>query len=193
MAKKSNDISFEQDDFILNYRPQISFIEPAQETSDFIPEPEEILTDDIKNQTDELVAGLHTANALVKATQQRIDNRVQSLGGVVVKLDPIKDHTIIAAMKRRFPNKEDPTQITYDDYKSVLGCVRDNAISPPSISVEDIRDAAQDPYRMDFGSLATSSAMETITPIDLEEYQKNAVLAIFSMMLPLLKNLLNPF
>jgi hypothetical protein len=201
MSKKPVDISFEQDDFLLNYRPQIGFVEPEQEILDTVPEPKVVSIDDTKNKTTELVNGLRTANELVKITQQRIDDRVNALGGLTIKLDPIKDHAIVAAMKRRFPDKIDPTQISYDDYRSVLGCVQDNTITPPEVSVDDIRNASQDPYRTDFGGinnqqgenrLEVSSTIQSIAPIDLEEYQKNAVLAVFKMMLPLLKNLLSP-
>ena len=199
--KKPVDISFEKDDFLLNYRPEITFIEPEQEVVDTVPEPEPVSIDDTKDQVTELVAGLRTANELIKTTQQRIDNRVETLGGLTIKLDPIKDFAVVAAMKRRFPDKVDPTQITYDDYRAVLGCVQSNTITPPEVSTEDIRVASQDLYRTDFGGienqqgenrLEVSSIAQSIAPIDLDQYQKNAVLAIFKMMLPLLKNLLSP-
>lgn len=199
--KKSVDISFEKDDFLLNYRPEITFIEPEQEVIDVFPEPESDSIDDTKDKVNELVAGLQTANELIKTTQQRIDNRVEALGGLTIKLDSVKDYAVVAAMRRRFPDKADPTQITYDDYRAVLGCVQDNTISPPQISAKDIRLASQDMYKTDFGGIENqhgenrselSSAAESIAPIDLDQYQKNAILGIFKMMLPLLKNLLNP-
>lgn len=196
MAKQTDDISFEKDDFILNYRPQIDFVEPDQEPYE-IPEIEVKPTiDAVRQDANELLNGLHVANKLIDSLQERVDNRVNSLGGVTVKLDPNKDYATVAAIKRRFPNKEDPTVITYDDYKEVLNCIKKNSPTPPLITTTDIKDAAQDPYRTEFGGSDNqqgenrpeiSSPMENIKPLDLDAFQKAGILAIFALMLPLIK------
>jgi hypothetical protein len=128
--------------------------------------------------------------------QQRIDNRVKAAGGVEVKLDPSKDAATIAAMKRRFPDKKDPTKITYDDYKKVLDCVGKSAATPPAVSADDIRAAKSDPLRTDFGGLSNqhgenrpeiSSPASAVQPVDSEAFQASAVLALFALLLPLIK------
>lgn len=116
--------------------------------------------------------------------------------GVVVKLDTVKDAHVIAAMKRRFPEKIDPTMITYEDYKQVIDCVHKHAPEVPAISMTDLRDASNDPQRTVFGGYNNqqgenrpeiSSIANSIQPIDLEAFQYGSILALFALLYPLIK------
>jgi len=193
-----NDVggSFEEEDFILNYRPTIEFVEPPQEAYEF---PEEISVENIDNlrdRTQKLINGLDTAVKLADLAQKRVDERVVSAGGFISQLDPVKDAQVIAAMKRRFPDKTDPTKITYDEYKEALSCLQQSAVDAPAVSTEDIKAAQADPYRTDFGGkdnqegqnrAELSSPASSVSPIDLEAFQKAGILALFALMLPLIK------
>lgn len=193
---QDTDSSFEEENFLLNYRPRIEFVEPDQEIYE-IPyeEPKETI-DSFRDRTEKLINGLSAAAKLMDATQKRIDQRVNSGGGVTVKLDPKRDAVTIAAMKRRFPDKEDPTQITYDDYKAVLDCIEKSAADPIAVSAADLQAAQSNSLKTDFGGYGNqngenrpeiSSSANAMEPLDLDLFQKGAVLALFAMMLPLIK------
>jgi len=116
--------------------------------------------------------------------------------GVVIKLDPTKDAHVIAAMKRRFPEKTDPTAITYEDYKQVIDCVHAHAPDAPAVSVTDMKAATTNPQRTDFGGYSNqqgenrpevSSSANSIKPIDLEQFQYASILALFALLYPLIK------
>lgn len=203
MAKKTEPVlgfargSFgEDDDFILNYRPIIDFVEPEQVPAEPVVLEELTTLDDAKSQTQQVIDGLNQVVALADAVQQRIDQRVMSGGGLNIKLDPIKDQATIAAMKRRFPDKADPTTITYEDYRNALNCLQKAAPIPPSISFSDLQNAKSDPFRVDFGGLNNtqgenrpeiSSPANSVEPLDVEAFQKAAVAALFALMLPLIQ------
>ena len=184
-----------QDDFILNYRPTIEFVEPEQVEvgpSEETPPP---VLDTARTQTQQIVDGLNKVATLADAVQKRIDQRVQSAGGLTVKLDPLKDVAAISAMKRLYPDRVDPTLITYDDYRRALDCLQVASATPLKISPDDVLAAQADPLRTDFGGFSNqqgenrselSSGANSIKPIDLEQYQKDAVLSLFSMMKPLI-------
>jgi len=191
--------SFEETDEILNYRPLIEYVEPDpqyfQPAVDVKPEPETI--DSIRDRTQNLINGLSAVAKLVDIAQKRIDARVKANGGLTIKLDPKRDYHTIAAMKRRFPDKLDPTQITYDDYKGALDCLQKTAPAAttggmPQVTAADIRTAGSDPNRTTFGGSdnkhgenraeLSSPGME---PIDLDAFQKAAVIAIQKLLKPL--------
>lgn len=193
-----NDVggSFEEEDFILNYRPTIEFVEPPQEAYEF---PEEVPIDTIdglRDRTQKLINGLDAAVKLADLAQKRVDERVVADGGFASQLDSVKDAQVIAAMKRRFPDKADPTRITYDDYKEALNCLQQSAVDPPAVSADDIRTAQADPYKINFGGrdnqegqnrAELSSPASSVSPVDLEAFQKAGILALFALMLPLIK------
>jgi len=186
---------FEDDDFILNYRPVIEYVEPGQEFPDnYMEEPAEPLLDDLRNQTQGLIDANEAVGKLADLAQQRIDNRVAASGGLTIQLDPKVDGLAIAAMKRRFPG-EDPAKITYDMYKNALDCIDRQAPTPPKITDKDIRAAKADPLRKDFGGLGkqpgqnraeVNSPMQVVEPVDLEDFQDNAVISLFALLLPMI-------
>lgn len=154
--------------------------------------------DELRDRTEQVVNGLEAIAKLTDLAQKRIDQRVNAAGGLTVKLDPVKEAHVIAAMKRKFPDKEDPTQITYDDYKKALDCVQQAAPSEdslPTVTAKDIRDAKADPNRTNFGGASNqqgenrpeiSSPISSLEPLDLNKFQKEAVKALFALMLPLI-------
>lgn len=198
--------SFDRDDTILNFRPTIAFVQPPPEEGqgqeDFFPidEPEPSL-DDARNRINSLIKGYEAAKQLAEVAQSRITNRVKAAGGLDVKLDTKKDATVIAAIKRHFPTKADPTVITYDDYRDCLKDLAKLAPSPLTVSDNDIRAAKANPLKTDFGGLGTlpglnrleiNTAANSIEPLDLEAFQAAGVATLFQLMLPLLKKLISP-
>ena len=145
--------SFLRDDYILNYRPKIDFVEPAQEIAEKLPHVPSITIDDMRDRTKNLINGLEAVAKLNDQAQLRIDQRVRNNGGLDIKLDAKKDAVTIAAMKRRFPNKENPTIISYDDYKQALECLNNSALNVPQTTSKDIQ-----------GALETSQAINKDIP-----------------------------
>ena len=135
--------SFLRDDYILNYRPKIDFVEPAQEIAEKLPHVPSITIDDMRDRTKNLINGLEAVAKLNDQAQLRIDQRVRNNGGLDIKLDAKKDAVTIAAMKRRFPNKENPTIISYDDYKQALECLNNSALNVPQTTSKDIQGALE--------------------------------------------------
>lgn len=195
---KSNliDQNFEDEHDILTFKPNISFVEPQQipgaQLPDFdVKEPDTI--DDLRARTKDIINQYQAVKKLTEQVKRRIDQRVINSGGVVIKLDPIKDSHIIAAMKREFPNKQDHASIDYETYKE---CLKKHEVStPPFITNQDIVDARSNPLRTDFGGFNNqrgenrpeiSSLAGGIQPLDLSAFQAAGILAIFLMMLPMI-------
>jgi hypothetical protein len=194
-----------KDDFILNYRPQIEFVEPEQVPEEALPEKESIGTslDSTRDRTQKIIDGLRQIATLSDAVQKRIDQKVQSsVGqatggsekGLSVKLDPQKDFAAIAALKRRYPDRGDYSSITYDDYRKALDCMQMASQAPLTISPNDILAAQSNPLKTDFGGYSNqngqnraeiSSSANSIQPINLEEFQKDSIISLFSLLRPL--------
>lgn len=235
--------SFDKEDFILNYRPRIDFVEPEQVAEDYTIREEDkqvtpVKLEETRIRTQNVIDGLKSVVALIDIAQARIDQRVnasvaglgmagkvgeagataegagvgvgmtggagagevattgQTTSGVVVKLDPVKDAHVVAAMKRRFPEKADPTVITYEDYKQVIDCVHKHAPDVPAVSIADVRAAAANPQKTSFGGYdklqgqnrpEISSIANSVQPIDLEAFQQGSILALFALLYPLIK------
>ena len=188
-----NDVanSFDDDYDILSFRPEIRFIEPDQmlETP-FVPFSPTV--DSFRDRAADARDNLNAVGQLFDALQKRVDTRGKDF---VAKVDPIQDATVVAAMKRRFPER-DSSEVTYEDYKQALDCLSKSAPSTPVVSADDIRKAKADPLKTDFGGANSqngenrpelSSPLNTVKPIDTESFQKSAVLALFALMLPLLQ------
>lgn len=193
---------FEDEDSILNYRPNIEYIEPEQQyyqdPSATITSKEAETIDNLRDRTQKLIDGFKAVSQLADIAQKRIDKRVEESGGLSIKLDPAnpQDYQTIAAMKRRFPDKKDHTIITYNDYKQTLNCIKENAVAAPQMTADDIKIAKSNPYKTNFGGFENqqgenraelSSNGNAIKPLDLAQFQKTAVLALFALMLPLIK------
>ena len=99
---------------ILNFRPQIDYVEPEFEgpmPAGRAPVGREI--SDITEGWDKLDRVAKATALLAQAVQIQIDNRV---GDFYISLDPNQDRHVIDALRRRFP-ESDPSRISYDQYK----------------------------------------------------------------------------
>jgi hypothetical protein len=187
-----------QDDFILNYRPTIAFVEPEQTPGEpHVVQPETTL-DDTLNRADKVVADLNSIAALSDTIQQSVDAKVIALGGLDIKLDPNRDFATIAAMKRRFPEKKDPTTISYNDYRAALDCLQMGALALQQVDPKDVLNAQLDPFRTSFGGLDNVngqnrpelSSAANIQPLNIAAFQEQALLALFKMLEPLITKLI---
>jgi len=183
--------SFETEDEILNYKPVIEWEEPANEfleNNDGVPLTTDI--DTLKTRTQGIIDGYNRVAKLAIDVQKQVDARVQTLGGLDIQLNPTIDAAVIDAIKRRFPTK-DPNKITYSMYKQALNCLQQNAISPPAITPQDIQNAKNNPTKTDFGGIGNkpgdnraevASPANAMKPVDLNKFQKKAILKAFKLM-----------
>jgi len=145
--------SFEDDDRILNYRPQIDFVEPPTVEFDSSLPATDNLNDTIgseRERTQQLIDKYDAVEKLAGLAQKRIDARVKGDGGITIELDPVKDISTIGAIQRQYPD-QDPNKITYDMYKKCLDCIRVAAQNAPGVTTEDILTAKSLPFKTDFG------------------------------------------
>lgn len=189
------DETYNEDYEILTYKPNIGFVEPEQEPISYNEDPPEESTDDTRDKTKTLINNLDNLSKLFGLAQQRVDNKVKAGGGVTIKLDPVKDAATIAAMKRKFPDKADPTQLTYDDYKDALECINNSVKSLELVTEKDLLSALSDPLRTDFGGYGNqkgenrpelSNNSSSVEPVDMDAFKKGAVIALFLLLLPLI-------
>jgi len=196
--KKETDIAlpgdvgndFQEEDYILTYKPKIEWVQPPDE---FLDDDRVIAEDttlnDARNRVTALVNGYKRVQELTALVSQRVDQRVKSSGGLDIVLDSSVDASAIAAIKRKFPSKSSD-KITYDMYKEALKCMAKQAPTPPQITSADIKAAKADPYTTNLGGLgslpgslrAEINNPAAMKPVDLKKFQENAVLALFKKM-----------
>ena len=132
---------------ILNYRPQIQYIEPPTEPEKPNPivEPQK---DDLESQN-KLYNLANAVNVLGAAVQARINEKSKN---IKIKLNPVVDAAAISAMKRLFGDEDNQfldnneTYITYDQYKQCreLLCNYGAAIAERTMTSEqEISDAKE--------------------------------------------------
>ena len=184
---------FTVDDDILNFKPNISFVSPTRQEAPPGPVTSTDELGDSAQDLQNLIDGYSDAGQLIEIAQQRIDDRVNSLGGNNIRLDPIKDAVAISAMKRFFPTKADPTTISYEDYQAALKTVSNSPAPPPTFGPLDIQNAQNNPYQTDFGLSQLPGAASSgggINPLDLVAFQAQAVITLFGMMTKLITGLI---
>jgi len=198
--------SFENEDYVLTYKPVIEYVAPETiELDDGIQAAVPRTIEGVRQETEDLIEGYRAIKELSEIAQQRIDQRVEAAGGLTIHLDPKADSSVIAAMKRRFPDG-DPTKITYDQYRDCLDAQRRNQVDLPLVSATDIQNAKADPFRTDFGGLGNLAGMnraeiaspaQVVEPIDITSFQTTVVKQLFEMLTPMIKDLIlkvvNPF
>ena len=179
-------MSFSSNDSdILNYRPEINFVEP-----EFVgevpltPEPIETLTT-IQDKWNDLDKMAKAGKLLAEALQTRIDDKVR---GFYISLDSKVDRAVIDALQRKFPNA-DPSRITYEQYKGCREAMRDKGgalaseLSPDWDKIKEIR-SNSDQSQLDFFDINSPGALDgtafrpdlqdkgqVIEPIDPDEFQ----------------------
>ncbi len=110
---------------ILNFRPNISFVEPDSEPGIIDPVLEQLSFEDLQESRGRIKRFANAVNIMAAAIQARADERAS---GLVIKLDPNVDQEAIQAMRRKFPDL-DPTVIPYSVYRSVKGDIRSKGIA----------------------------------------------------------------
>jgi hypothetical protein len=108
MSRRLDDTSRD----ILEFRPQIEFVEPEVQPGPIQPiaAPEKL--EDVLQKADETRKLAKAVDTLAAALQAKADLRAKDM---IIKLDPRVDAPVIAAMKRAHPGA-DPTIITYPQY-----------------------------------------------------------------------------
>ena len=199
-----NDVgnNFDDERDLLTFRPKIDFVSPDLIPSEADPTEVRGFDDEIgdkKQETENHIRELDALVELADIAEARIDNRVEALGGLDIRLDPIVDATVIAAMKRMFPTNADPNRITYDQYKYTLKQISAAAKTPPTFGPLDLRAAQENPYKTDFGGIGLdpgmarpeiSSSGRVIEPLNLPDFVAAAIIAMFTLLITLIIGLI---
>ncbi len=177
MAKTPSQTFTPQQRNILNFRPNIHFVEPEQVDDPKLPAPEPVQTlDQIKTDVSDLISNYKNVQTQADDIQSQIDDKAKN---VIIQLDPKQDSLIIQIIRRHFndPNKN---SITYDDYVSCLNEINTQALSQvTTVDQTDILSAASDPNRDVFGALGTQSGLarpelsshaQVIPPLDMNAF-----------------------
>ncbi len=124
---------------VLNFRPNIAFIEPDQQEVPIQAPPEGLQPQDALERIRKVQKLADAVNVLASAVQAKVDAKA---GNIKIKLDPKVDAQAIAAMKRMFPEdvaltliqgedddgpSEDGIFITYDQYRQCKDNIRNYA------------------------------------------------------------------
>jgi len=217
------DPDFEPSRDILDFKPDIRFIQPEQIIDDPPEEVEETTLDDTADETDQLIEGYIQVEKLAEEAQLRID---QIVGNLVINLDDNLDANVIEAL-RRFkqtsvqPDQNDldldtldkfkQNQIDYNTYKQCLEEVNNaSAQNIRPVPLDEITKASLEPFRSTFGGLDKAAGLKrpeleetnkSIEPINLKDFKRDMILKLFNLMKPLItelafgiaKKLLKPF
>ena len=181
---------FTTEDKVLNYRPSINYEEPPEEEGDSLIQDFPAELAEKQKRLIQAINAYDRIEKLADALQDMIDKRVAALGGLEVKLDPKKDATTIAAIRRLFPEKKDPTKLNYEMYKKCLACEQKKKTSIPLVTPEMVLAATANPNNTNLGGLGANPGdlrQEITNPlandiVDLEEFQEKATQDMFKMM-----------
>lgn len=170
---------------ILEFRPQIEFVEPDIEDGVIQPVVDPINAKDILDKADQTRKLAKAVDTLAAALQNKADLRAKDM---VIKLDPNVDALVIQAMRRAHPGF-DPTVITYPQYAACKESQREKGLALAKqglVSPEEIEKARQNlDTTVGFDSLFNSEAAKTgglrpelntknqiVQPINMEEFQE---------------------
>jgi hypothetical protein len=170
---------------ILQFRPNIEFVEPDAQPGTI--EGEDVLPlEEILQERANLKKFAKAVNVMAAAVQARADERAKTL---VIKLDPNVDIDAVQAMRRKFPD-QDPTEIPYATYRSVRNDIRNKGIEigrQAIIQPEEVRLARDELDSFipgDFGTeLANTGGLrpelderaQVLSPINHTELQINLI------------------
>jgi len=192
-APLDENLDFTEEDHLLHYRPRIEWEEPPDEyLTDTSTKPASTDIETTRQKTEALINGYKRVNQIIDLVKKKIDSRVKAQGGLDVKLDSLQDQATIAAIKRKFPDK-DASKITYDMYKDALACMNKASLSPLAVTSADIKAAKADPTTTSFGGYGSQpgalraeiSNPMAMKPVDLKDFQKKAVVSLFKLMEPM--------
>ncbi len=195
MAKTHPKTGFSEQRNILNFRPKINFIEPAQ-IPDIPPAAIEapVTLEVLKVGLDSAIDEYKNIAQLADAAQLRIDERSK---GLIINLDLSQDAIIINAVQRHF-NDTSKTTISYDDYKNCIESIRKDSLSRVfTTSPQDVLAANNDPFRTSFGGIGKAPGMarpelynkiQAIKPLDLAKFTEEQLLKLGIELLELFIN-----
>jgi len=176
---------------ILEFRPNIEFVEPEVTSVVPTPIPQPLQIEGIQKEVDQTVALAKAVDTLAAAVQARADLRAS---GMVIALDPGIDAAAISSMRRLYPD-DNPNEINYDQYRNCKDQQRDHGIETAkkaAISADDINKARKDLDNADdvqktnlsqiggFGSPEAANGglrpelnknAQIVPPLDMEETQ----------------------
>ncbi len=179
---------------LLDFRPNISFVEPESVDEEPNPPAEPIVTlDTIKTEATTLIVDYQGVIDFCDQVQAQINNRAT---GVIIKLDNNQDAHVLSSLRRYFndPNKN---EISYDDYMDCINHL--NTTGQENLSLvnsDDIESAANDPFRDQFGVIGypsglarpeLQSANQSIAPVDIGSFQSDTLSTLFTMLTPKLE------
>jgi hypothetical protein len=128
---------------ILEFRPNIHFVEPEVQPGEILAEEEDPQLEDIEDARREVKQLANAVNVLATALQKLADEKAR---GLVINLDPKVDPGAVSAMTRKFPDA-DPTKITYDQYAQVKEDLRkfgEETGKKAIITPDEVSDARDD-------------------------------------------------
>lgn len=182
MTKRLDD----NDRDLLSFRPKIDYVEPDIKPGLIDPIVEDVpQLEDIENRRRQVVRLAKAVDTLSAFLQARADEKAKDLK---IKLDPAIDAAAIQAMARKFPGS-DPTQITYQQYRSCKDNMRDTGLNVArqalvtSDDVAKVRDDAVNIQNLKPGGYNTEAAnngglrpeldrkMRIIEPLDIKDIQ----------------------
>lgn len=184
------------DQAILNYRPDINFVEPELKAE--VPvTPEPIVTPEvIQERWAELDRLAKAGKILAEAMQAKVDHKV---GDFAIGLDPRADVAVVDALRRRFPGAN-LTQITYTQYRECRAAMRDRGdsiargIEPDWDAVKEVR---ANPAQVQLGvfdlnnpaakngTLLRPDLQETgqvVEPLDMEAVQNSLLKQLMNLL-----------
>lgn len=198
MAKRLDSV----DRGILQFRPNIIFVEPDAEPGVIDPVSDDRLPfEDLQVHRARIKQFAKAVNTMAAAVQARADERAKDL---IIKLDRKADQDAIQAMRRKFPDA-DPYAITYDQYRAVKDSIRQKGIEigrQGIVQPDEVQKARDELETFIPGGFGTELAetgglrpeldtrVQIIPPIDLEEMQINLICILVNF---IWKNFLKPF
>ena len=185
---------------VLEFRPELGFIEPDQlRVPQDVPETEAPRT--LEQQIEraaQLIDSYRDIEMLVDVAQQRVDARV---GDFTVYLDSKVDRNTIEALKRKFPGRDDYNQISYADYRKCLDCISEHAASNVKpVTQEDIDAAKLDPLKTSFAGLDLPPGLnrpeldpnsQLVEQPDMDAIQSSQLKKLFDLLTPDIKGLIS--
>lgn len=111
---------------ILDYRPDIDFVEPEFETPDFEAKAPTRQPEQEIQEWEDLYNKYQAAEVVAEALLARVTTAV---GDFKIGLDPKYDYATIQAIKTVYPEKGDHSLITYDMYRQCKESIRDHGLA----------------------------------------------------------------